>query len=60
VIQQALLQNQESLPTERYPFNALMHFPLADCINIGQMFEVELILKVSPFMHTYTDYSTIS
>jgi len=59
---QALLQNPNK-PTERYPFDAPMLFPLADCTNIRQMFEVELLSKVSyriPFTHVDTDCTSVS
>ena len=59
---QALLQNPNK-PTERYPFDALMLFPLGDCTKVGQMFEVEVLSKVSSricFARIYTDCTPVS
>src|SRR5260221_8144811 len=43
---QSLLQNPMK-PTEKSPLDAPMLFPNGNCIDIGHIFEVELLSKVS-------------
>ena len=41
-----LLQNPMK-PTEKYPFDMSMLFPLGNCMDLGHIFEVELLPRVS-------------
>jgi len=43
---QALLQNPMK-PTEKYPLDAPMLFPGSNCADIGHIFEVEPLFRVS-------------
>src|SRR6267378_2986216 len=60
---QSLLQNPTK-PTEKYPLDAPMLFPHGNCTDIGHIFEVELLSRVSariPFPHiTYADCVSVS
>jgi hypothetical protein len=59
---QALLQNPMK-PTEEYPLDVALLFPDGDCTNIGHIFKVEALFRVSAgilFAHMSADCISVS